>query len=112
MSERLATMAGKANHHETWEFIIGERIDGAFEDHEGNLVLVMRSGVALVLTNFGGGSIPAFWVESRKDWEPRLDRVRDELLRVQGGLRRLLFAGLDIFPEAPDDPDIEPEVPS
>ncbi len=108
MSERLAAMAGKANHRETWEFIVGERIDGAFEDQEHNLVIVMRSGVALVLTSLGGETIPAFWVEARHDWERRLDRVRDELLRVQGGLRRLLFAGLDIFPEAPDDPDDDP----
>ena len=95
MSKNLASMVGHSNTPDIWEFVVGERIEAAFDDGAGNLVLVMRSGVALVLTSLGGHVAPAFWVESRSDWEPRLNRVRSELLRLQGGLRRLLFAGID-----------------
>ena len=92
---RLPELAGHSNTMDIWEAVIGDVIEGAFEDTEGCVVLVMRSGVALVLTSLGGRVPPAFWVERREVWEGRLNRIRADLLRVQGGLRRLLFAGLD-----------------
>jgi hypothetical protein len=95
MNGNLERMAGRANNSDAWDAIVGETVEAAFEDTEHCIVVVMRSGTALVLTSLGGQSVPAYWVERRDDWEPRLNRVRTELLRVQGGLRRLLFAGLD-----------------
>lgn len=83
----LSDYKGPSNSPEMLQYLVGERIEGAFVDG-AHLILMLSSGKSLILTAFGE-CVPAMYPESKEKTQKRVSKRKAEIERKQWELNLL-----------------------
>lgn len=82
----LTSFKGPANSSEIFQHLVGERIVCAFEDRNGDKVIILGSGKGIA---FGGNS-GSYWPISEEDCKKLIQRRQEELIRRQEELKAMM----------------------